>query len=508
MRREALILKNIRNPKWRNLFWGGLLVFFLLLILSIILRSCEKDDMACFDNSGLTTPSVDTILDNGDERVYHYWPIDTIAYDQWENDANWNRRWLYRGRYPTFPPDYGPGVPIDTSLIIDMPYPDLPITRPIVADRLILYCQDDIDLLDFSDTLLRNYEDIKIIDWRNRYKKIQLEVPPNKLFAYKDDLRSRFDDELKYVIEEVIIEPFSYASIQRNNSCGSAVCNDQKFWHKDYLDYEDAAVQYPADSTVTVAIIDDSFQPNHPAIEASIIDPWNVPQYTDSVDFETSQCHGTHVAGLAGGKDCFSYGVKLMPLQIVDGLGVMAMSYIIDAIFFSITEKADVINISLGTMNLPSESLSDTVYFKDEMDMWNDIFGIARDSGCIVVQAAGNSSTFASLDPMKRKENSIIVGAHDSDGNPSDFSNFGPSVEIYAPGSCIYSSVPIDDYVVYDGTSMASPIVAAAIAVKCLHYPGITFEEVREALILSSKSVGGVQQLDLLQFLAFTPSIL
>lgn len=518
MKKEALILKNQRNPRWRYIFWGGLLFFILLLIFSIILRSCEKDNIACIDNSETTSPRPDAVFNDGDDdndkdttyfsdRGRESWRIDTVAFDEWENDDKWNRRRRYRGRYPVSPPDIGPGVPIDTSDIIIKPYPGLPITRPIVSNRLILYCQDKIDLLDFSDTLLLTYEDIEIIDWRNRYKKIQLKVPPNKLFSYKADLRSRFDDELKYVMEEVIIEhPFSSSLGKKDNGCGAADCEDKKFWHKDFLKYEDVASKYPADSTVTIAVIDESFQPNHPAIEGSIIDPWNIPQYSDSVDFEASQCHGTHVAGLAGGADCFSHGVKLMPLQIVDSDGLMARSYIIDAIFYSITERAEVINISLGLMNVPGGSLSDTSYFEEEMAMWDDIFGIARDSGCIVVQAAGNSSTFASLDPMKRRKNSIIVGSHDSDGYPSDFTNFGPSVEIYAPGSCIYSSVPIDDYVVYDGTSMASPIVAAAVAIKCLHNPGITFEEVREALIFSSKSVGSIQQLDLLEFLSFTPS--
>jgi len=65
---------------------------------------------------------------------------------------------------------------------------------------------------------------------------------------------------------------------------------------------------------------------------------------------------------------------------------------------------------------------------------------------------------------MKRSEHCIIVGAVDQTGRKANFSNYGNSIDVYAPGVNILSTIPNDKYDLMDGTSMASPIVSGAVA--------------------------------------------
>lgn len=493
-----MVLSKGRNPKIVPMLFGGLACFFLIALFGIILRSCQSNEVKCASETIVEDERI-AIHDDDDNTGGLY--IDSTDYYSWRDEHS-DTEWFENGRYPTFPPDFGGRVPIDSSDIILEPYPDLPVIRPIVGNRLNLYCQDNVDLLDFAGELLSEYEDIDILDWRDRYKKIQLEVPSEDLFVYKEEIKARYEDKLRFVIEEILVSHSNPHSSLSSSLCYTDCNNDNPFWHQDYLNYQEVARLFPSDSSVTVAVIDGSFQPEHPDITSFIYLPWNANEYTD--ELEPIGCHGTHVAGLTVGTASLLTGAKLMPLQISDDQGLMGLSYLLDAIFYAITEKADVINLSIGTSYEAGTVPPDTTWFIEETEMWDEIFQIAKDSGCIVVQAAGNSAIDANLDPMKRKKHSIIVGAHDRDGRPTDFTNFGESVDIYAPGFCISSSVPFNDTLSMSGTSMASPIVAAAIALKCQYNRDITFDEVHQALLNSSKSEHGIRQLDLLQFLHST----
>ena len=70
----------------------------------------------------------------------------------------------------------------------------------------------------------------------------------------------------------------------------------------------------------------------------------------------------------------------------------------------------------------------------------------------------------------------------------SGFSNFGKrSVDVFAPGSDIYSTVPKKDgeYKNLDGTSMASPVVAGVAALVWAHYPKLSALDIKKILMES-----------------------
>jgi len=84
--------------------------------------------------------------------------------------------------------------------------------------------------------------------------------------------------------------------------------------------------------------------------------------------------------------------------------------------------------------------------------------------------------------------NVITVGANTMDNKNlrASFSNYGKkSVDVFAPGAAIYSTVPNKDgeYKDLDGTSMASPVVAGVAALVWSHYPKLSVQQIRQVIV-------------------------
>ena len=118
----------------------------------------------------------------------------------------------------------------------------------------------------------------------------------------------------------------------------------------------------------------------------------------------------------------------------------------------------------------------------------------------LLVHAAGNdhqdNDTIDDF-PNRRIEgtntevtNWLEVGASDSKGMPGSFSNYGKkSVDLFAPGVNVYSSIPDTSYAYFNGTSMASPSAAGVAAIIREYFPKLTAKQVREILMQSVTKV-------------------
>ncbi len=194
-----------------------------------------------------------------------------------------------------------------------------------------------------------------------------------------------------------------------------------------------------------------------------------------SGDFQDYHGHGTHVAGIAAAldNDIGSVGVApgatLWSFKVLraDGTGTSGMILAgIDGVASKASE-IEVANMSLGFVGY-SQAI-------------NDAIANATDAGVTFVVAAGNDGIDASeFSPANSPDVITVSALADFDGLPgglgaptcrsdvddtlADFSNYGPEVEIAAPGVCIFSTYLDDGYAVLSGTSMASPFVAGAVA--------------------------------------------
>jgi cell wall-associated protease len=208
--------------------------------------------------------------------------------------------------------------------------------------------------------------------------------------------------------------------------------------------------------------------------------------------------HGTHVAGIIGavrgngiGIDGVASNVRIMSIRTVPN-GDERDKDVANAIRYAVDNGAKVINMSFGKGYSWDKAVVDEAIRHAEK---NDV---------LLIHAAGNSAqnndysdNFPNPVFERRKflgprqaRNWIEVGAL-SYGSPPEmvasFSNFGAqSVDLFAPGNFIYSTVPENGYNDHQGTSMAAPMVAGVAALIRSYFPNLTARQVREILLDSA----------------------
>ncbi len=175
--------------------------------------------------------------------------------------------------------------------------------------------------------------------------------------------------------------------------------------------------------------------------------------------------HGTHVAGCAAGvtdngKGIASPGFNCSILPVKVGADNPNIGDIIDGysgILYAAKMKADVINCSWGGPGYsPAEE---------------DVINQAYEMGSVIVVAAGNTSSYIDANKLYPAcfPNVLVVGSTTTN-KPSDFSEYGVLVDVWAPGEQIFSTVPDNSYEYMSGTSMSSPNVAGVVGLlKSIH---------------------------------------
>lgn len=203
--------------------------------------------------------------------------------------------------------------------------------------------------------------------------------------------------------------------------------------------------------------------------------------------------HGTHVAGIIGAVRDNEIGMKgvvadvqIMVLRCVPD-GDERDKDIANSIRYAVDNGAKVINMSFGKSYSP---------FKTAVD---EAMKYAENKGVVMVHAAGNSSR--NNDKSENFPNPVYeetrelcpvwieVGASSWDGNGdfvAGFSNYGKrSVDIFAPGVDLYSTVPGGGYRPNSGTSMAAPVVSGVAAMLFSYFPELSAKDVKQIIVNS-----------------------
>lgn len=217
---------------------------------------------------------------------------------------------------------------------------------------------------------------------------------------------------------------------------------------------------------------------------------------TGIVDPNDYDGHGTHVAGILAAKDDDSGLVGIAPgarihnLKVLGDDGTTDVSVVIAAVEYIIAARQAnpstpmVVNVSLG------EDIGTTEYTALD-EALDTLVGM----GVTVVAAAGNQGSNSDHVTPAHVTSVITVGAHDAQGMFTAYSNWGPKVDILAPGTDIVSLSPAfggtGAPVNMTGTSMAAPHVAGAAALYLSSNPTASPAEVLTALLANART--GIQ---------------
>jgi serine protease len=318
----------------------------------------------------------------------------------------------------------------------------------------------------------------------------------------------------------------------------SSLPNDQYFrlqWHLQAIQAEQAW-DLTTGSGATVAIVDSgvaytattaggtAYGQAPDLAGASFVAPYDA--FNGDAIPEDDNGHGTHVTGTVAQRTNNTIGVagvahnaSIMPVKVCGWISpppqyACPSSAIADGITWAVNNGADVINMSLGGPGSPPQAERDAVDF-------------AESNGVVVVAAAGNGGADGIGDPAIEYPGAlptvISTGAVRFDQTRSAYSNYGTAeggadhLHLVAPGGDVtvdqngdtYADGVLQNtyehaclggpedftqfvYCFYQGTSMASPHVAAVVALMKSANPSLTPVQVRETLRCSSLDLGAM----------------
>ncbi len=187
--------------------------------------------------------------------------------------------------------------------------------------------------------------------------------------------------------------------------------------------------------------------------------------------------HGTHVAGTIGGNTTgVARGANVVPVRVLDCSGSGSWSGVIAGIDWVTSQKTANKSIPMAANMSLGGGYSASV---------NDAVSKAIAAGVTFAVAAGNSGADACSTSPASTPNALTVGATESNDYRASYSNYGSCLDIFAPGSGIYSSYigSSSSYASLSGTSMASPHVAGVAALILGSYPTYSPSQVRSAML-------------------------
>jgi subtilisin family serine protease len=269
-------------------------------------------------------------------------------------------------------------------------------------------------------------------------------------------------------------------------------------WNLAKINWADARALpgFKEPTSVSVAVLDTGIDTNHPDLDVPAANyTYQHPQFPSNVSASDIVGHGTHVAGtiaavinnslgINGMCSCNTLAWKIFSDQPTFINYYRGYSYFVDPVLYyralsqCITQKVDVVNLSIGGGAPPEPN---------EAILFSEL--IRR--GTVVVAAMGNERQLGSPVSYPAAVPGVIaVGATSLNDVVAGFSNRGNHITLCAPGVAIWSTLPTyagqtgfyavpdasgkptmgkphareTSYGAWDGTSMAAPHVAAAVA--------------------------------------------
>lgn len=264
-------------------------------------------------------------------------------------------------------------------------------------------------------------------------------------------------------------------------------------WHFDIVGAPEAWGMATGAGT-KVAVIDTGVEPAADGLGNLLVDEcWDFIDFDD--DCADPRSHGTHVAGTINqatdnglGGSGLAPASAIVPVRVIDADDYGPELAIAQGVIWAADRGSDVMNLSLGGGGA--------------MPLVEDAFAYAHAAGTVIVAATGNQSWDHRVLFPAAYEQAIAVAATNLFDERTGYSNAGPETDLSAPGGDTGADLDGDGWVdgviqetvedgfqAWQGTSMATPHVAAAAALVMSR--GLTHpDDVRLALESTAVDLG------------------
>lgn len=237
-------------------------------------------------------------------------------------------------------------------------------------------------------------------------------------------------------------------------------------------------------TNVDIAILDTGVDLDHPDLDGHIVAGRDV--INKDTDAGDDNGHGTMVAGIAAAETDNALGVSgvawnahIMPVKVLGADGSGTDANVAEGIVWAADHGAEIINLSLGAPGASS--------------LLDDAVAYATARNVLVVAAAGNEGSAEPAYPAAIPA-VLTVGATDMAGDVAAFTNYGPWVDLTAPGVSIVSTAMTagagGTYAVGDGTSFSAPIVSGVAALVHAKNPTWTPAQIASGLTAGTADRG------------------
>jgi len=290
-------------------------------------------------------------------------------------------------------------------------------------------------------------------------------------------------------------------------------------WDMDFIEAHSAWSLSTGSETVYVAVLDTGVDYNHPDLKDNVWrntgetcndgadndgngyvdDCYGIDVINNDSDPMDDDGHGTYVASILGAVGNngtliagVNWKVKIIPCKFLSSSGGGTIAGEIECLNYILDLKRN------KGLNIVAVNASYGEVYPDSQIQRDKIAELASE-GIMYIAAAGNSSLNndeVSMNPCNYDlDNMLCVGAVNSKGEKSDFSNYGfNKVKVSAPGENILAlrrgntDTDCSDLSSTYGTSMATPFITGAVALLKSYQPSLSYTQVRERILITGSN--------------------
>jgi thermitase len=260
---------------------------------------------------------------------------------------------------------------------------------------------------------------------------------------------------------------------------------------------------------VTIGFVDTGYYRAHPDLDAKVRGEYDFVE--EDSDAQDSGYHGTAVVGVAAaetnngvGIASTGFGAGFLMAKACDPTRCQ-LSDIADALDWLVDQDVGIINLSFGAEHdvpPPPEGWCQDILNEGENEDRGDVLGLAvcraQEAGALVIAGAGNGGGSTDSFYPAAYPGVLGVAAVDQNNSRATFSNYGPVVDVAAPGVRIISTYNPDSpenttdalYGYFSGTSFAAPHVAGVAALIEAKNPELTAEMIADRIQSRATDIG------------------